>query len=1232
MKKAISKGLLSVFLCLLVIVLLLYLLPTARSADAKTVANDGKFYSDYLTHEDTVAAGRKANEEIASEGITLLKNRNNLLPLKGVKRVSVFGKNSADPFYHGTAAGSDQSTLVPVSLYDGLEEAGFEVNQILASFYGNENRSGNTRAIGQFVGETPLSMYDNAVKRSFASYDDAAFICISRSSTESADPVRTFARDSASDPEDEAAKGRHYLELSPNERALIQYVKDLGFDKIIVLINSANIFEVGDLMEDEAIDGLLWVSAPGVDGFRALGQILTGEVNPSGHVVDTWYRDFTKDPTFYNFGNNAQASANGKTAMNYYIDAETGKPLEGMRAKSFVQYEEDIYVGYRYYETMYADMVAGDGKTAADAWYAENVVFPFGYGLSYTDFTVTKVVPSIEENTDLRSHATGKISFDVTVKNTGNVAGKDVVQLYYHAPYIDGGIEKAEENLGAFAKTDLLAPGEEQTLTLEIYIQDMASYDFEDKNGNRSCGYELDPGRYDFCINSDAHTAFKSAEGVQTKLTYQISGEESIQYENDRITGQKVENRFDSTQDPETGEIGPNDYNSLPDPVGSVKMERMTRASENHLVTPKAPTTEEATISKDGPLYKKITTMFELKDLTEDDFYWRDEKQVTIGGETVTRTQAASAEDRTIELKFTDMIGVDSDDIRWEKFLNQLTWEEMVDVVSEGRFQSPGVPAVDWPDAWTNNGPIQIQDVDYGSEPLLAATWNVELAALKGRMIGNEALWIGLQGWYGPACNIHRSAFGARNHEYFSEDGYLSGAMVAREIAAAQEKGLYVMVKHFALNEQETDRAGIATYASEQAIREIYLVPFRMAVEEGKALGLMTAMNKIGDTANYGNYALCMDILRGEWGFNGIIITDAGGAATVPVATTEQFPVMAIFVNLWQERLAGNDLSLINSNAAGIKYYGEWDAAKQTVIYTPDEGEPVDATSLWLAVRDSVKRLAFVNAQSNLLKNGVDVSEFSGQEKIDLGVGVEFSMSLALESEVETKDIRYYISAGELPGGVTLSNEGILSGTPTEAGRFDVTLTLQADTWVESSKQCVITVSPSAKANNLSDLKVGTAVTDASISSDFIYVGYKRVGVLFPDGQSYWVTQSVEFEIVSGALPDGLTMAADGTVTGTPTTAGTYDFTVNIKVTEEADLLPNIAGTPVSPNYYTAMTLVVGESGGSTPAPTPNPETPPEEEGGCGSVAGISGVAAAGVLLLAGAAVLFLLKKSRTDR
>lgn len=1214
--KKCARRILTVFLAGVFTTILAFSAPLGVYVKAATPANDGKFYSDFLTYDDMLSSGRKANEEIASEGISLLKNTENILPLQDVRRISVFGKNGVDPYYHGFGAGAAQSTLDPISLYEGLELAGYEVNQVLGAFYENNERSGSGRTIGELVGEAPVSLYDEAVRRSFERYKDAAIVCISRAVNEGKDAIRTYTHDQAEDAEDSIERDSHYLELSKNEKEMIQYIKDLGFDKIIVLINSANAFEVGDLMEDDDIDALLWVSSPGYDGFKALGEILNGTINPSGHLVDTWARDFTKDPTYFNFGDNSQTSEDGKTANYQFLDADTGLPLEGVSFKEYVAYEEGIYVGYRYYETMYADLSADSGKAAADQWYQDAVVFPFGYGLSYTEFTVTDVKSSISEGADLRAYADDKIVFEVTVQNTGEVAGKDVVQLYYHTPYIDGEIEKSDEVLGAFAKTKLLKPGESETVKLEMYIQDMASYDFEDKNHNGIKGYELDPGTYQFRINKDAHSAHTAKAGVSVAMNYVIQGADSIYYDTDRITGKTVENRFDSTQT-EEGAVGLNDYNSLPDPEGSVQMVRMSRESGNHLVTPEPPTVEDSSISKDGSLYNKIVDMFEIGDLVEGDFRYKDaeDAKATDGKETVVFTQAPSADGRTIDLKFDDMIGVESDDLLWEKFLNQLTWDELVQVVSQGRKMVVALPEFNMPSAWNDNGPTCAQQVDYGSGNLLAATWNVELARLMGRMIGDECMWIGMHGWYGPSLNIHRSPFGGRNNEYFSEDAYLSGAMAAAQIQEVQAKGVYVMAKHFALNEQETARSGIATYVDEQTMREIYLKPFQMAVEEGHALGLMSAMNKIGDCSSYACYALDTLILRGEWDFNGFIITDSGPTATAPIATTEDYPVAATFVNIWQQNIADNDLSLINTSPAGIKYYGTWDEEKQTVVYTPEEGgTSVETTSLWLAVRESAKRIIFANAQSTLSLNGVDVSLFEGNALITIGKDVEFYEALALESELNTKDIRYSLTQGSLPDGVTLGIDGMLSGTATQTGVYEFVVTMQADGWNCASKEVTLSVVPSAKLEGMEELAVGKAV-DGKVSTDFIEKDYRRIGPIKAGQQLWWITLDYHFEIVDGELPEGLTMSEDGTVTGVPAKEGEYTFVVNIAAEEEASALKEY-NTPVTPEYLTEFTVVVGENGAGGASGSVS---------GSGSMGAVAGGIAA--VILAGGAIYFFVRR-----
>lgn len=1136
--------------------------------------SSGKYYSDYTSQEDALQAGRDTNYEIAAEGITLLKNKDNILPLENVKRVSVFGKNSVDPFYHGFGAGSQQSTMDPIDLYEGLEAAGFETNKVLKEFYENDDRSGSGRKVDMGIGETPLSLYDDSVKASIGGYHDAAIIVLSRATTEgSYDPYRNFVYDQ--DPT-VTYEDRHYLEVSKNEEDMINYVKSQGFDKIIVVINSASAFEVGDFKDDDAIGGLLWIASPGNDGFKALGQILNGEVNPSGRLVDTFYRDFTADPTFQNFGDNSQTSDDHKTTHYQYLDSETGEPLEGIQYKEFVQYEEGIYVGYKYYETMYADMVASDGQTAADEWYERTMAYPFGYGLSYTSFEVTGVTTSLTQNSDLSTIKDGKIDISVTVKNTGDVAGKKVVQLYYHTPYIDGGIEKSDVVLGAFAKTPLLQPSKSATVTMEVYVQDMASYDFEDKNNNGHYGYELDPGDYELRINADAHSGIEAASGVDTVLNYTIAGNDAITYDTDRITGEKVENRFDSTQK-EDGSIDENDYNSLPDPIGSVKMTRMTRASSNHLVMPSAPTDSESTISKDGSLYKKLTTHFDLGSMTSDNKYYRQK--------TGTETQIAEDVDdstRTHTVKFSDLYGVDLEDEKYETMLNELKYSEMVYLVSHGMRSIPALDAIGMPSAWNFDGPTCINQVDYGSSPLMAATWNVDLINKMGRAMGDEALWIGLHELYGPGMDTHRSPFGGRNYEYFSEDGYLAGAMAAAEIQGAQSKGLGMYAKHFALNEQETSRTGVATYVDEQTMRELYFKPFQMAVEQGGALGVMTAFNKVGDSHTYGNYALVTELLKGEWAFDGTVVTDTGVCGTLPTATTSSnYSVSSQMVNYWQQNLSGNDLNL--GNITDTSFFGTYDATRNGVYYQPSEGSEVDATSLWLAVRESTKRIVYMNAHSSLGQNGVDISSFTGSETFSIGSGITMNRDLSIDaSNFGTTNIAYRVTSGSLPDGFELETTGLLTGVTTAQGEYDFTITLFADGWISSSKDFHVTVTEAvhvedSDGNAVREIKANEAFNGAVVT-DFLHYGDTRVGM---DNMSEWRTFSVNswtFSLLSGSLPDGLSLASDGTLSGTPTKAGTYNFVINITVIE--DYMAGSAGNRPATwtiMYTSNVTLVVTE-------------------------------------------------------
>ena len=926
---------------------------------------DELYDREFHSKADARAAAEDFVVDVNEEGMVLLKNENGALPLsQDAPAVSVFGKNSVNLVYTGSGSASSSGTTR--TLYESLEAAGIGYNPDLKSFYEDNSRSGSgrpdnpamtsgQRLSGFATGETPISSYNSALESSYTAYDDAAIVVISRIGGEGFDLPRTMATDftyatavtGASSPTD------HYLELDANEKDLIEYVKG-KFDTVIVVLNVGTTMELGALQNDAGIDAILWMGFPGGTGVMALGEILVGEtaegepLSPSGHTTDTWAADFTLDPTWYNTG-----VYSGQYGNRYiYNGEETGY--------AFVNYEEGIYVGYRYYETRgYEEEQDGNAD-----WYAQNVVYPFGYGLSYTtfDWDVT-----FDAASGSALAADGTLSVQVTVTNTGNYAGKDVVQLYYTAPYIEGGIEKAQVVLAAFAKTDTLYPASEagadkpnsQTLTLEIDVRDMASYDYADANENGFSGYELDAGTYTLSVRSDSHTAvagatYELAEGVTYPTATDARG--------NTVT---VENRFD---DVSAGIFGTNTYESY-----------VTRSDfAGSLPTGYLPDSER-TLTEE--LYTALYDSSERRQYTVSD----EGKPWEVTGEAPSTTPVDSG------LSLADMLydeegnyvgSVDYDDPRWETLLNEIPLDEMKTLVGFAAFRTNAVSGINGvvnkPKATDSDGPsgftsFQSESVIYGTcsyqgECVMGATWNKELAYRMGELVGEEGLagdesgdGMPYSGWYAPAVNIHRSPFAGRNWEYYSEDGLLSGELAAEVIKGASTKGVYCYVKHFAVNDQETDREfnGILVWANEQSMREIYLKPFEIAVKEGGAMGMMSSFNRLGMTWAGGSYALLTEILRDEWGFRGAVITDY---------SLNRYTYVDLMIR------AGGDLFL----------------TQDTKVFYKDD----DATQITL-LRQATKNVLYVTANSNAMSVVVDGYKWPLWQEIMVWVDVAVVVALA---------------------------------------------------------------------------------------------------------------------------------------------------------------------------------------------------------------------------------------------
>lgn len=788
---------------------------------------------------EAFANAQEVNLKLAEEGFVLLKNENAALPMNKGARISVFSKNSVNLSYGGSGSGGFD-TSNNKNLYESLNDAGFVTNPTLKNFY-ESSQSGTVRTANSSdldngdnqkiaTAETPQSKYTDAVRNSYADYSDAALVVITRIGGEGFDLPRYQG-----DSEGAVSPDSHYLELDQNEIDLLTAVTDGTFKRVVVVFNTPSSFEATFLKDSayaafaDKIDAAVWIGFTGSNGITALGEILNGDVNPSGRLVDTWAADFTKNPSFVNFGTGCLPDTTDKYDGGMYYS---------------VDYEEGIYVGYRYYETR--------GETDGEDWYNANVVYPFGYGLSYTTFDWTVGDASASE---IELGTT--ITVPVTVKNTGSVAGKEVVQLYASAPYTLGGIEKAHKVLVGFAKTKLLQPGESETVTVSFDPYSAASYDYRDANSNGFSGYELEAGEYTLYVSRNAH---ESEKAIALNLAA------DVQIGTDPTTDSGVVNRYTDSED-----FLDSDW----------QLDTMLSRADWEGTWP-TPQTAQQHAGTDR-LYEEIRSEEHNNptDFDSEEYPWfGEEPTLTL------RDLLPSAEAEGYEPV------VSYDDERWEELMMGCDEEEMIALINNGAYhtlamESVGLPATihgDGPSGFTCfmskeqvNGTCQ-----YVSEPVMASTWNINLMNELGEAIGEEGT-IGdkatgqpYSSIYAPGVNIHRSPFGGRCSEYFSEDPFISGMMGAAEVQGIQSRGVLPTVKHFVANEQETHRSigGDLSWLSEQALREIYLKPFEYTVKLGETRGIMTSFNRIGTRWTGGDYRLLTEILRNEWGFNGLVICD----------------------------------------------------------------------------------------------------------------------------------------------------------------------------------------------------------------------------------------------------------------------------------------------------------------------------------------------------------------------
>ena len=826
-----------------------------------------------LTVEQAAEQSRTMAQELVQEGAVLLKNESNALPLAEGTAVNLFGYGSVDPIYGGSGSGASD-TSANIDLVTGLTNAGFTVNQELVDFY---KKSGVSRAAQKgFEGsnftpaEVPADKYSDTLLQNAKAFSDVAIVTFSRVGGEGGDLPQDMYAAGYSKTDD----GRHYLELTQDEQDLLALIKAQGFGKVIVLINSSNAMELS-FLEDSGIDAALWIGSLGSTGFNAVGEILSGKVNPSGRLSDTYAYDLTTAPAYWNAGDFTYAN------LNHH----------------YVEYAEGIYVGYRFYETRYVDNTTGVCDEAA---YAKAVQYPFGYGLSYTTFE--------QSITDYKT-TDSAIEMTVEVKNTGAVAGKDVVQVYYTAPYTIGGIEKSHVVLAGFAKTSLLQPGASEKVTITFAPEDMASYD---ETGAKA--YVLEAGTYQIKLMNNAHEVIDQRE-------YEVPA--TITYSGDNARSTDLVAATNEFEDVAQGQI--KQYVSRADWEGTLPTAR----------------TDGKTASAETVAAKENAPVYENND---------SDQPITIADHGLT---------------LEDMAGLDYNDPKWNDLLEQLSVDDMTNMISNGGWSTPEVASVGKPATNDLDGPAGINSlvsslkgVSFPSEVIVGSSWNTDLAQRFGTAFGAEAAANHVVGLYAPGMNIHRTPFSGRNFEYYSEDGLLSGKMGAAMVQGLSSQGVYSYIKHFALNDQESNRLSISVWANEQSMREVYLKPFELSVKEGNTTAVMSSYSRLGNTWAGASKALLTDVLRNEWGFKGMVVTDSAMGNTS-------------WMDINLALRAGGDMMLC---LMGVKLDSSSNTAQQAmrrachnILYTQANSiavaAAVDNTPYWLillAIVDSILLIAIV--------------------------------------------------------------------------------------------------------------------------------------------------------------------------------------------------------------------------------------------------------------------------------
>lgn len=1230
-----------------------------RSETMQYLSNNGKFASDYYTLADTQVAAADLNEAISEEGNTLLKN-DGTLPLRKGAFVSIFGNSQTNIVGNSSASGQTSDRIKTPA--ESLEAEGYHVNPTLLNYYETHTTSSSGgggfapgNSSGGSYGKEEVKFNSN-VTNSLGMYDDCGFVFLSRAGGEGSDAKLTIdeEQDYTTDENgtityehaNEVSGKKHYLELTDQEQDLIELAKKTC-KKVVILLNTSNVMEIGGLRDDDQINAIMWIGRPGESGMKAVGELISGSVNPSGRTVDTWAYDFSKDPTWFNFGNNSQVGRTD-TNMYYYADGDAAGAVSsggGPGSSGFygVDYEEGIYMGYRYYETRYYEMVKNVGAEKADAWYKTNVAYPFGYGLTYSKFSfainglytdsactvsltdeegkldATKVESSTSKEADIKA-----LYVPVTVTNTGNVAGKQTVQVYVTAPYAAGKTAKSFVKLVGYSKTSYLGVGASETVVVKVEMQDIASFDEDDANSDNNKGYELDLGKYTIRAMDSSHVKLNDSlahvddDRPYAEASFELTGSKAAALKVDDYSGEEVEPRL-----VDTGKEIAN-YSTIRKGFNTTTDDEMTLLSRDDLGTEvdlSSYTKEQATAAESAGKHDTTTSKsFPRPQLTSgrtfNQDFWDDvfimemydadntndyAKYDTKSGDDAlgwaisnddipsTWTQAkTTATSNTIKLK--DMAGKalrdENGDIssNWTAFMNQLSWEEICRVVSNGGYCTADVDSVDKIEGFDLDDPLDL-DNSYGwtDEPTVAATFNTDLGRKQGIITGNLGMFKRTDGWYGPGMNTHRSPFGGRNCQYYSEDGMCAGIMAAAVVNGAQSRGLNCIVKHLALNEQETNRAGdcLFNWASEQSIREIYLVPFQKALQEGGASGAMTACVRIGMMSASASYAVNQEIVHDEWGWDGFLLTDGYTGVERPnpvdlmVRTGNDLPLgnvsggtgigpntySSINVNIHDkdatdkkvtinrdDKISGTWDSTLRDGKGGVKvggveinYYNktEHSADKKTF-------DAVESPVQYYNARMIATRVLYTAANSQTNHNGIKMVRGTTEDiwvdwdkSGDLGTlaqGSESTLTIAPKEGILEDDTitSYEITDGELPEGLTLNDDGTITGTVTgDAGTYSFTVKLYADYWNTQTATFSITVTSSFawSSQGYNSGKVGKS-----------FVGIVDTTL---DTTDKTITYS------ASSLPDGLTLdSSTGRVSGTPTEAGTYDIEFTATITE----------------------------------------------------------------------------------